>query len=423
MKREVTARLEPNQPCRHRPSVALGSWVCLLAMIAASPTSGRAEPPGSDAAPGLEDSADPREKLEMLQRRLEQDREAQQKLDQDRAVLAQDAAKLQRDLIAAATQVRNREIAQAKVERELAVLETKESLAARAFYERRDQLAALLAVLQRMGREPPPALLVQPENAADAARSAMVLTAVLPGVRDEAKKLSSDLAELRSLRLAASNTRVNLSKANEALAAEQKRIAALLDEKQSRVAQTSVELRAAVARVNASAKQVQDVEHLIRRVSGEIKELSEAGFAAQHFLAQRGRLPWPSNGQLIANFGEENELGVRNSALTLKTRPNAQVVSPVDGKIAFAGPFPGYGHLLIIVTGDDYHVVLFGMAKIFGEAGQVLLAGEPVGQMGEAQGADVGNRLSIEFRHSGTPVDPGPWFDGYEERRRDKGHG
>lgn len=392
----------------------------VAALILTPSVSGMAN---TDMAPGLEDKADPREKLEMLQRRLEQDRAEQQRLDQERAALARDSARLQQALVDAATQVRDRENEEEKVERELAGLESREATAARAFYERRDQLAALLAVLQRMGREPPPALLVQPDNAADAARSAMVLTAVLPGVRNEAKRLSDDLTALRGLRMAAANTRVNLAKTADALEAEQKRIAALLSEKQALTAKTTGELKTAVERVGNSTKQVQDVEQLIRRVSGEVKELSEAGFDAEHFLHQRGRLPWPANGQLIASFGAESDLGVKNTALTVKTRPNAQVVSPVDGKIAFAGPFPGYGHLLIIVAGDDYHVVLFGMAKIFGEAGQVLLAGEPVGQMGGAQSADGGSRLSIEFRHNGTPVDPGPWFDGFEERLRDKGHG
>lgn len=372
-------------------------------------------------APALEKQADPREKLEMLQRKLEADRARQQALDAQRAKLAAEMAKLQEELIEAAAQSQSLERKQAETERRLTDLSQKEGVAERAFGEKRDKLAGLLAVLQRMGREPPPALLVQPQNAAEAARSAMVLTSVLPGVREDARTLGKALAELRALRLATAKTKVELTNATSALAAQRTRIAGLLKDKDRLAAQTALDLKDAVARVQDSARDVQDVAELIRRVNGEVKALSESGFGTAHFLVQKGRLPWPANGDVVALFGEDNELGLKNSGIALQTRPNAQVVSPVDGKIAFAGPFSGYGNMLIIVAGDDYHIVLSGMADIYGAVGQSLLAGEPVGRMGgQDQG---GGRLGIEFRHGRNPVDPKPWFGAANDRELDKGHG
>jgi murein hydrolase activator len=372
-------------------------------------------------APALEKQADPREKLEMLERKLEAERAKQQALDARRAALAAEMTKLQDELVAAATESQALERKQSETEARLAKLTGEEAQAESAFNVKREKLAGLLAVLQRMGREPPPALLVQPENAASAARSAIVLTTVLPGVRADAQSLGQALSRLRQLRQEAAKTKVELTKATEGLARQRTRIAGLLKEK-ARVAEaTSAELKDAAARVLQSSREVQDVAELIRRVNGEVKALSESGGATTHFLVQRGRLPWPANGELVAHFGEDNELGLKNSGISLKTRPNAQVVSPVDGKIAFAGPFAGYGNMLIIVAGDDYHIVLSGMADIYGAVGQSLLAGEPVGRMGgDGQG---GERLGIEFRHGRNPVDPKPWFGSNDDRGLDKGHG
>ena len=377
--------------------------------------------PQDGLAPALEKQADPIEKLEMLQRKLEEDRARQRALDARRATLDAEMEGLQSQLVDAATQAAELETKQAQTEARLKTLTANEAKAEQAFYRKRDKMAGLLAVLQRMGREPPPALLVQPDNAANAARSAMVLTAVLPGVRAETQSLAKALGELRSLRQAAAKTKVELTAANEALAGQRERVATLLKDKNRLAAETSSQLRDTAARVQALSSEVQDVPELIRRLNGDVKPLTESLSVGVQFAARRGNLPWPVLGDVIAHFGEENELGLKNNGISLKTRPNAQVVSPVDGKIAFAGPFAGYGNMLIIVAGDDYHIVLSGMADIYGAAGQSLLAGEPVGKMGaQEQG---GERLGVEFRHGRTPVDPIPWFGMKSGRDLDKGQG
>ena len=93
----------------------------------------------------------------------------------------------------------------------------------------------------------------------------------------------------------------------------------------------------------------------------------------------------------------------------------------------FAGPFRGYGQMLIIAANGGYHVLLAGLANIDGVVGQVVLAGEPVGRMGAhaprptahkgiARVGSGGERLYIEFRRNGVPVDPAPWFAALREK-------
>jgi murein hydrolase activator len=103
---------------------------------------------------------------------------------------------------------------------------------------------------------------------------------------------------------------------------------------------------------------------------------------------------------------------------TVATQSGSIVTAPSDGSVLYAGPFRSYGQLLILNAGDGYHVVLAGMSRISVVSGQSVLAGEPIGAMGEARVASasaetLGNavpELYVEFRKDGKPVDPSPWW-------------
>lgn len=60
---------------------------------------------------------------------------------------------------------------------------------------RRDVLAEVLGALQRMGLNPPPAILVKPEDALSSVRSAILLGAVVPELRQQTDALLADLKE------------------------------------------------------------------------------------------------------------------------------------------------------------------------------------------------------------------------------------
>ena len=136
------------------------------------------------------------------------------------------------------------------------------------------------------------------------------------------------------------------------------------------------------------------------------------------FADARGLLPKPVNGKFVRQFGEKNDLGGTAQGVSIATRPNAQVSSPADGWVVYAGPFRSYGQLLIINAGGGYHVLLAGMERIDVQLGQFVLAGEPVAamatpQLASASGEGIGSALPvlyIEFRKDGTSIDPAPWW-------------
>ena len=100
----------------------------------------------------------------------------------------------------------------------------------------------------------------------------------------------------------------------------------------------------------------------------------------------------------------------------IETRFSAQVTSPCDGWVVYAGEFRSYGQLLIINAGDGYHVLLAGLSQIDVQPGQFVLTAEPVGTMSgwSEEFAAVrevsGPVLYVEFRKDGRPIDPDPWW-------------
>ena len=139
---------------------------------------------------------------------------------------------------------------------------------------------------------------------------------------------------------------------------------------------------------------------------------------ATRFVDDKGRLAWPVSGSVTKNFGDAEREGGQAKGVSLATPPGATVSAPVDGWVAFAGPYRSYGQLLILNAGEGYYMVLAGMERIQVSVGQFVLAGEPVAVMGDGRrarrrraaiGADAAGSL-YRIRKDGTAIDPEPWW-------------
>lgn len=133
------------------------------------------------------------------------------------------------------------------------------------------------------------------------------------------------------------------------------------------------------------------------------------------FVAAKGSMPFPARGIIIGHFGHPDDHGVIERGITIQTRPDAEVVSPFDGRVVFAGRFRGYGLLLIIEHSEGYHTLLAGLGRIDVTVGQHLVAGEPVGVMGRDTAKPA---LYVELRHDGRPVNPLPWLSAHRRKVR-----
>ena len=134
------------------------------------------------------------------------------------------------------------------------------------------------------------------------------------------------------------------------------------------------------------------------------------------FDQAKGRIALPVQGRKVMAFGDKTQYGGKSKGIVLETRHGAQVVSPADGWIVFAGEYRTFGQLLIINAGGGYHILLAGLSHIDAKVGQFVLSGEPVGLMAGVAGSGTAKSdenapvLYVEFRQKRQPIDPDPWW-------------
>lgn len=229
------------------------------------------------------------------------------------------------------------------------------------------RLARLLSVLEQLKRDPPPALLVSPDDAKDAVRAAILVKAITPELAGRAQGYAQGATEvMRQRRLAAAQSEALFER--DSLAAE-----ALPAPDSS----AGLRLRGAVSADPAD-------------------------------LSPPPRLMMPAAGAVVRRFGDPLAGGARSNGLTLSAARGARAVSPAAGVVQYVGPVKGWGVIVILRLAGGYHLVLAGLERTSVQVGQSVAEGQPVGWA--ADGRQATSELYLEVREQGSPVDPAKWL-------------
>ena len=283
---------------------------------------------------------------------------------------------------------------------------------------REDDIAQLLGVLLTIGTAPPPVLMLHPSGPLGAARSGMSMADVAPGLEAQAEALRADLEEVRTLRRLQETATNRLA---EGLAGVQQARAAL---SQAIADRTDLPRRFTADPVR-TAILISSTETLDGFASG-LSEMSDEALPANNadVSGLKGELPLPVQGVLLHRAGAADAAGVTRAGIIVATRPRALVVSPTAATLRYVGPLLDLGNVAILEPQAETLFVLSGLDQAFGEAGQGLPPGTPVGLMGgsdpetgeivstggEGSGNGRSETLYIEVRENGQPVDPESWF-------------
>ena len=109
----------------------------------------------------------------------------------------------------------------------------------------------------------------------------------------------------------------------------------------------------------------------------------------------------PVAGRLVSGFGAQQPGGALVRGIALSTRGGALLVAPAPGRVAFAGPYRGYGNIVIIEHAGGWTSLVTGIARVDTSVGAQLLGGSPLGIAGPGQPI-----VTIELRRDGVPVNP-----------------
>ena len=360
--------------CRHRRvgSGDFGLGVAAISAAAAWPFVGLADPAPAEVPPP--DQMQRAEK-EMELRGVEDTIRASE--DQRRAIEAEiesvraDRARLTAALIDTTAKVQDSERGIAEADDRLKTLSVEADADAASLDKRRDAIADLLAALQRMGADPPPAILVKPGDMAEAVRAASVLGAIIPELRTQTQQLANDLESLKKSRQAIAAERASLAQRTAALALDKARLSALIDARRDSLTTAEGALGAQQRRASNLAKQAGSLKDLIARLDAadaQRKAAADAAHAAEAqaahqisvkaedaqnresarlapeiaFAEMKGRLPQPVAGSVLKTFGDPDGLGGTEHGVSVATLTGAVVSAPVDGSIVYSGPI---GHM------------------------------------------------------------------------------
>ncbi len=337
---------------------------------------------------------------------------AKQKSDQ----LSAEAASLRQKLIATAARIESLERETIALDDEIARLEKQDAELTAGFERDRISVTKLLAILERLQHDMPPALAVRPDDALAAARGSMLVGASLPPVYAEAARLARRIDALKATRIALVKRRTEAAATAEQLTKARADLETLTTQKEAEAVQAGGEYDVLKIKLADIAAQAADFQALVSRVAAlrraggaddGITIVTAANSGSLGPLTKGSLLP-PVVGTIVPGGGDAAETS-RNPGLTYLTHGPAQVIAPSDARVLFAGPYHKSGQVLILEITTGYDLVLAGLGRVTVRLNDEVLAGEPVGNM-PAESSSPTERLYFELRQNGHGLDPRPWL-------------
>ena len=327
--------------------------------------------------------------------------------------LARQAETLQHRLVATAARVEALERDKVQIAADIVRLSAENASLSAGFARDRVSVSRLLAVLERLQHDMPPAMVLRPDDALSAARGAMLIGASLPSIYGEAAALARRIEALRRTRLALVARRAEAERNAAYLAQTRIELDQLLAMKLLEADAAATRYDELKAKLETIASEAANLQALLEKVaalrtvpaSQSVVTVTAQKSASGSRLG-RDLLACPVVGEL-AQGGLDGVGGTAAPGLTYATAPGAQVISPADGRVLFAGPYHKSGQVLILEMADGYDAVLAGLERLEVRPENRVLAGEPVGTMSKTSQRP---RLYFELRQNGRGFSPAPYM-------------
>ena len=326
----------------------------------------------------------------------------------NQAIGAAARARAESEALAARIQAAEAELTTA--ERRIALIEAMREAQRARVAEREQPLIRLTAALQTMSRRPAALALVRPGSVEDTVRVRSLLAATLPEIRRRTASLRAEVARSDRLReqsdrarrtLAASRgelqrRRIELARFESGQRSRSEQLSGLATTESDRALALDEEARNLASTVGTRQFQTR-LQASLSGLPGPLPRPESAAPAEP----PRPLVPYrlPVDGRLLTGVGEISEGGVHARGLTFETAAQAEVVSPANGRVAYAAPFRGYDYVVIIDHGRGWSTVITDLASLDVRSGQAVRRGERLGRAGGDQPT-----VTVELRRNGRPI-------------------
>lgn len=374
--------------------------------------------------PGQEQEQDnPRTTLEEARRQAMRARERVAAFEHEAKTASAAADKATLEAAALAARVQQAEAATAAAEAQLAVIARQRRLLDHKLAKQRQPLAELTAALQSLARRPAVLGLLRPATLRDTVHLNAILAGTIPRIDAQTAILRADLQEAQRLEQASRQAAAQRRTALAALAARRSELSAL-------AAGARLAAQRATGSADREAVRAYTLAEKARDLGTLMAQLEQEGSLRERLAALPGPLLRPSDparapstparngpslvrtgapqpyrlpvyGHIASGFGEVAPDGLRKQGLTLVPRGHAQVIAPAAGRIAFAGPYRGFGKIVIVEHPGGWMSLVTGLETIQAAVGQQVVAGSPLGLAADAEPS-----ITVELRHQGRPVNP-----------------
>ena len=374
--------------------------------------------PAQNSAPALSEQ---QRALVSAREQAEQARQRSEALRRQAQAATSDADRLNREAAALAARIQAAEsdIRAARVRIDI-VGRLQEFQRAR-LARKQQPTVRLTAALQMMTRKPTALTLVEPRSLDELIYMRSIMSAVLPEIERRTASLRQEVAQGEKLRAQAARAARSLSDSQERLAERRRQLAVLEANGRIEALQFADDAGFEQDRALALGEEARDILDLMDQIreSGEVREAlaaldgpllrpsqgadeigALAGNSATEERTVSDAYRLPVIGDIVTGLGEISDSGYRSRGLTIAVQPDAQIVAPAAGRVAYSGIYRGYGNILIIEHEGGWTSLITNMARTSVDVGDTVVQGAPVGRSGSED-----PHVTVELRRNGRPID------------------
>jgi septal ring factor EnvC (AmiA/AmiB activator) len=349
-----------------------------------------------------------------------------ERLERQAAATRDAAERTAREAAALAARIQQAEAGIAAAEARLALARGEHAALREELGREQQPIVHLTGALQQVSRRPLALAVLRSGSVADLVHLRAMLDSAMPVVEERTAGLRARLARSRLLREEARVAAADLRAEQAQLAGRRQELAAIEARLRLASRQAQVDARREAESALALAEHARDLDTLVAELgrAGDLRRRLAAfpGPVLRPARPEQGGAPPPAaaelpepdavsppapyllpvTGRTILGFGASASPGSEpSSGLTLAPRPSAQVVAPAAGRVAFAGPYRGYGRIVIVEHPGGWTSVVTGLARADVDVGEQLVAGAPLGIA-----ASSAPEITLELRRDGEPINP-----------------
>ena len=233
-----------------------------------------------------------------------------------------------------------------------------------------------------------------------------LLRRILEQGRQLFKKLSRNVARNRALKEELARRRAFFNKLREEIRGRRRKA------RQARLKYQNI-----LATINRDQrlrrKALRERSQASRKLKTLIMELTRRLEGGRGFKARRKNFSMPVQGAVELSYGWRKDIGVGarlfHNGIDIRAPKGSPVHAIYGGRVVFAGWFRGFGKMIILAHGNQYHSLYAHLDRLKVRVRKRVDPGQTIGFLGDTASLK-GAYLYFEIRYRGMPLNPMKWL-------------